>query len=211
MKLLRLLSFPLILALFGLPMFHAPQALGAVEPPDVLIKRVSVKVLNAVKADPEIRKGNRARIEALVASDIAPHIDFGRMTALAAGQHWRTATPDQQRRLTEEFSSLLVHTYSGALAQASDQQIEVRQTRVDQGEAEVVAEIQSARGSEPVRLSYKMAQGPDGWRVFDIGVLGVSLVQTYRGNFATEIGRSGMDGLIAALSERNKQLAAKQR
>ncbi|TFW04796.1 ABC transporter substrate-binding protein [Oxalobacteraceae bacterium OM1] len=201
----------LIAALLIAALLIATGAVHAIEreAPESFVRRVSSDVLSAARADPEIRRGNRRHIDALVESRILPHVDFGRMTRQAAGRYWREATPEQRDRLTTEFRALLVHTYAGALAQAGDSEVDVKAARtgIESDEADVRVDIRAKRGGETIRLDYKMAASPEGWQVVDIGVLGVSLVQTYRGNFTTEIERGGIDGLIAALADRNRRLA----
>lgn len=181
----------------------------ATEAPDELVKRISQEVLNTAKADPEIQNGNHKRVLDLVESRIIPHVDFQRMTALAAGRFWREATPEQQKRLTEEFRQLLVFTYSGAISQVKDQRLEFRPLRADPSDTsvEVRSQVIQARG-EPIQLNYRLQKQPDGWKIYDVNVLGAWLVESYKGSFASEISKGGIDGLIRTLSERNKRLAA---
>jgi phospholipid transport system substrate-binding protein len=180
------------------------------EAPDVLVKRISNDVIETAKADKDIQSGNQQKVMALVDSKILPYVDFQRMTALAAGRFWRDATPDQKTRLSNEFRTLLIHTYSGALSQIKNETVEFKPMRADPAdtEVEVRSQVNVARG-EPIQLNYRLAKGPSGWKIFDINVLGAWLVETYKGTFATEIGKGGIDGLIAKLAERNKQLANK--
>jgi phospholipid transport system substrate-binding protein len=187
----------------------AATAQTAAEAPDVLVKRISLEVLNTAKADKEIQAGNQRHILDLVETKILPHVDFQRMTALAAGRYWRQATPEQQTQLANEFRTLLVFTYSGALTQVKDQQLEFKPMRgtVDDDEVEVRSQVVQPRG-EPIQLSYRLEKLPSGWKIYDINVLGAWLVETYKGNFAAEISKSGVDGLIKVLAEKNKKLAA---
>lgn len=180
------------------------------EAPDALVKRISAEVIDTAKTDKEIQAGNQKRVMDLVESKILPYVDFQRMTALAAGRHWRDATPEQQKQLTAEFRTLLVFTYSGALSQIKNETIEFKPLRADPAdqEVEVRSQVNVARG-EPVTLNYRLAKSPQGWKIYDINVLGAWLVETYKGTFATEISKSGVDGLIKALAERNKKLANK--
>jgi phospholipid transport system substrate-binding protein len=180
------------------------------EAPDVLVKRISNDVIETAKADKDIQSGNQQKVMALVDSKILPYVDFQRMTALAAGRFWRDATPDQKTRLSNEFRTLLIHTYSGALSQIKNETVEFKPLRADPADTvvEVRSQVNVARG-EPIQLNYRLAKGPSGWKIFDINVLGAWLVETYKGTFATEIGKGGIDGLIAKLAERNKQLANK--
>ena len=182
----------------------------AAEAPDALIKRISTDVIDTAKADKDIQAGNQQRVMALVESKILPHVDFQRMTALAAGRFWRQATPEQQQQLSNEFKTLLIFTYSGALAQIKNETVEFKPMRADPAdqEVEVRSQVNVTRG-EPIQLNYRLAKSGSGWKIFDINVLGAWLVETYKGTFAAEINKSGIDGLIKALAERNKKLANK--
>jgi phospholipid transport system substrate-binding protein len=182
----------------------------AAEAPDALVKRISADVIDAAKSDKEIQAGNRKKVMDLVEGKILPHVDFMRMTQQAAGPHWRSATPDQQKNLANEFRTLLIFTYSGALSQIKNETVDFKPLRADPADTqvEVRSSVNVARG-EPVTLNYRLAKGTDGaWKIYDINVLGAWLVETYKGTFATEIGKSGIDGLIKALAERNKKLAS---
>jgi phospholipid transport system substrate-binding protein len=130
------------------------------------------------------------------------------MTALAAGRYWREATPEQQKQLTDQFRSLLVYTYSGAISQIKDQKVDFKPLRADPSatEVEVRSQVIQPRG-EPIQLNYRLQKEPSGWKIYDVNVLGAWLVETYKGNFSSEISKGGIDGLIKALSERNKKLA----
>lgn len=182
---------------------------AAQEAPDVLIKRISEDVMATAKSDKEIQSGNPRRIQQVVDEKILPYVDFQRMTALAAGRYWRDATPDQQKQLTHEFRSLLMYTYSGAISQIRDQKLEYRPLRADPADTEVIVNTQviQPRG-EPIQLSYRLAKSAGGWKIYDVNVLGAWLVETYKGSFAAEISKSGVDGLIKTLAEKNKKLAA---
>ncbi len=183
---------------------------SAQEAPDALVKRISQDVINTAKADKSIQAGDTTKVIALVEEKILPYVDFQRMTALAAGRFWREATPDQQKALTEQFRQLLVFTYSGALSQVKDQTIEFKPLRADptDTEVEVRSVVNQTRG-EPIPLNYRVAKAGQGWKIYDINVLGAWLVETYKGTFASEISKGGIDGLIKALTEKNKKLASK--
>jgi phospholipid transport system substrate-binding protein len=188
----------------------AAPAPSSAEAPDVLVKRISADVIETVKADRDIQSGNRNKIMELVQSKILPYVDAQKMTAQAAGQFWRQATPEQQKRLSEEFRTLLVFTYSGALSQIKNETVEFKPMRADPSDQEVeVRSVVNVTRGEPIQLNYRLAKTPSGWKIFDINVLGAWLVETYKGNFRAEINKSGIDGLIAKLAERNKQLANK--
>ncbi|MGS0740934.1 MlaC/ttg2D family ABC transporter substrate-binding protein [Glaciimonas sp. GG7] len=182
----------------------------AQEAPDALVKRISQDVIDSAKADKGIQGGNQQRILSLVEEKIIPYVDFERMTSLAAGPNWRKATPEQKKQLTEEFRSLLVFTYSGALSQVRDQKIDFKPMRGSPSdtEVEVRSDVTQARG-EPVQLNYRMEKIDNGWKIYDVNVLGAWLVESYKGTFASEINRSGIDGLIKVLSDKNKARAAK--
>jgi phospholipid transport system substrate-binding protein len=183
---------------------------ASAEAPDVLIKRISNDVIDTVKSDKDIQAGNTRKIIDLVNAKILPYVDQEKTTALAAGRFWRQATPEQQKQLTEEFRTLLVYTYSGALSQIRNETVEFKPFRADPAdtEAEVRSQVNLTRG-EPITLNYRLAKTPGGWKIFDINVLGAWLVETYKGTFASEINKGGIDGLIKKLHDRNQQLANK--
>ena len=176
--------------------------------PEALIKQVSTDVLETLKADKSIKQGDLNKIIALVDAKVMPHVDFRRMTASAVGRYWRQATPEQQARLQEEFKLLLVRTYSGALAQVQDQTVELKPTRSNPGDKEVVVRTEVRGSGDTIQLDYRLEKAASGWKTFDVNVLGVWLVQNYRNSFAQEIGANGIDGLIAKMAERNRAAAA---
>ncbi len=180
----------------------------AAKAPDALIKEVSTDVLEAIKADKAIQAGDVAKIVALVDAKVMPHVNFQRMTASAVGRYWRQATPDQQKRLQDEFKTLLVRTYSGALAQVKDQTIHLKPMRAGADDPEVVVRTEVRGSGDPIQLDYRLEKSPAGWRIYDVNVLGIWLVENYRNSFAQEIGAGGIDGLITKLAERNKSAAA---
>lgn len=200
--------FAVIGMVFGVLAFVPHVA--AQEAPDALIKRISQEVLETARSDKEIQGGNQKRVLELVEAKILPHVDFQRMTALAAGRFWREATPEQQKQLTDEFRTLLVYTYSGAISQVKDQKLEFKPLRADPAdtEVEVRSQVLQPRGGEPIQLNYRMEKTPTSWKIYDVNVLGAWLVETYKGNFASEISKGGIDGLIKTLSDKNKRLAA---
>lgn len=146
----------------------------------------------------------------VVDTKILPHVNFQRMTASAVGRAWRQATPDQQKRLQEEFKTLLVYTYAGAVAQIKDQTVEFRPMRSRPEDTEVVVRTVVKGQGEPIQIDYRLEKAASGWKIYDVNVLGAWLVQTYQSSFAQEVNASGIDGLIAKLVERNKQLANKK-
>ncbi len=206
--LLRLLTI-LALSLSGL--LVAPAS-AADEAADALIKRLSSEVLDSIRADKAIQAGDVTRIVALVDSKIMPNVNFQRMTAAAVGPAWRQASPEQQKRLQEEFKILLVRTYAGALTQVSDQTIFVRPMRAAADDKEVVVRTEVKGRGDAIQLDYRLEKTAGegaGWKIYNLNVLGAWLVETYRSDFAQQINAKGLDGLIASLSERNKANAKK--
>lgn len=182
-------------------------AFAADEAPDALVKRLSAEVLNTIKADASIQAGDINKIMALVDTMIMPNVNFQRMTASAVGPAWRQATPEQRTRLQQEFKSLLVRTYAGALDQVSDQEVTIRPFRGADTDQEVLVRSEIRGRGEPIQLDYRLEKTPGqgfGWKVYNLNVMGVWLVDTYRTQFAQEINSKGIDGLIAALAARNK-------
>jgi phospholipid transport system substrate-binding protein len=183
-----------------------PLALAQELAPDALVKRISDEVIAAIRQDKELQAGNPAKIHALVEAKVLPHFDFRRATQLAMGANWRRATPEQQEELVREFRTLLVRTYSGALANYRDQVIEFRPTRVQPGDTEAtVRSVVRQSGAEPIAIEYDMAKSESGWKVFDVRVGGISLVANYRTAFAEEVRNRGIEGLIGLLSNKNRQ------
>lgn len=175
--------------------------------PEELVQKVSVEVIDAVKADKAIQAGDFKKIIALVDEKILPHLNFQRMTSSAVGRYWRQATPEQQKRLQEEFKTLLVRTYAGALTQVRDHNVVMRPMRSKPEDTEVVVRTQIKGTGEPIQLDYRLEKAEGTWRIYDVNVLGVWLVDNYRSSFAQEISAAGIDGLIAKLAERNKAAA----
>ncbi|HJV52367.1 MAG TPA: ABC transporter substrate-binding protein [Noviherbaspirillum sp.] len=205
--------FRLLIALTSLSFaalsFAAPQPQH--EAPDEMVKRVTREVMDIVRQDREIKSGNLERIQEVIESKILPHLDMQRATALAVGHYWRQATPPQRQQLTDEFRALLMHTYAGALAQVRDRELEYEPLRAPPDATDVVVrfQVRQQRGKEPVQVGYRLYKTPDGWKVYDVNVLGVWMIQAYKSSFAAEIGRGGIDGLIRVLEEKNRTLAAR--
>lgn len=192
----------------GLPL----AALAADETPDALIRRLSVDVLNTVRADKAIQAGDIDKVIALVDKTVMPNVNFRRMTAAAVGPGWRQATPEQQKRLQDEFKVLLVRTYAGALAQVSDQTVRIKPMRAAADDKDVLVRTEIVGKGDPIQLDYRLEKTPGegaGWKIYNINVLGVWLVETYRSQFAQEINAKGIDGLIDTLVARNKSNAPK--
>ena len=192
----------------GLPL----AALAADETPEALIRRLSVDVLNTVRADKAIQAGDIDKVIALVDKTVMPNVNFRRMTAAAVGPGWRQATPEQQKRLQDEFKVLLVRTYAGALAQVSDQTVRIKPMRAAADDKDVLVRTEIVGKGDPIQLDYRLEKTPGegaGWKIYNLNVLGVWLVETYRSQFAQEINAKGIDGLIDTLVARNKSNAAK--
>jgi phospholipid transport system substrate-binding protein len=192
-----------LLALVAVPAF-------AQEAPDALVKRVAQEALSIIKTDPKVQAGDQAHIRDLIEAKIAPHFDMDRMTALAAGRAYRQATPEQKKRLADEFKSLLIRTYSNALNQYRDQTLQYEPLRADPNATEVTVRTQVIRpGQTPVSIDYSMENTPSGWKAYDVIVGGVSLVTNYRDEFTQQVRDGGIDGLIKALTAKNAGTPAK--
>lgn len=190
---------------FGGPAAHAQAAVA----PDALVRQISTEVIDTVKADKEIQAGNLGKIIALVDAKVMPHVNFQRMTAIAVGRAWRTATPDQQKRLLDEFKTLLVRTYSGALTQVKDQTVQLKPLRAGADDPEVVVRTEVKGKGDPIQLDYRLEKTPAGWKIYDVNVLGVWLADTsFKSQFAPIVANSGIDGLIGNLTELNRKAAA---
>lgn len=177
-------------------------------PPDALIKMVVTDVMTSVKADPEIQKGNIPKVMELVEKKIVPFTDMRRTTEMAMGPNWKKATPEQQAILTSEFKTLLMRTYSGALSQLRDQTVQFKALRAAPDDKEVVVKTVVIGRGDPIPLDYRLEKGANGWKVYDMNIMGAWLVEAYRNQFANQIGQNGIDGLVKFLQDRNKQLAA---
>ena len=189
-----------------------PALAAADEAPDAMVKRLSTEVLDTIRADKAIQAGDMNRIMTLVDAKIMPNVNFQRMTASAVGPGWRQATPEQKKRLQDEFKTLLVRTYAGALQQVTDQTIVLKPMRAAPEDKEVVVRTEVRGRGDPIQLDYRLEKTPGeglGWKIYNLNVLGVWLVETYRSQFAQEINTKGIDGLIVTLSERNKANAKK--
>lgn len=190
--------------------FNAHAAGPANEAPDALVKRISQDVIETAKTDKAIQAGDTKKVMQLVETKILPYVDSDRMTSLAAGRFWRDATPEQKKQLSEQFRTLLIYTYSGALSQIKNETVDFQPLRADPSdtEVEVRSKVNMTRG-EPITLNYRVAKGAAGWKIYDINVMGAWLVETYKGTFASEISKGGIDGLIKTLTAKNQSLASK--
>jgi len=198
---------PFFAALFAFSSVASAQAVDT-SSPDAMIKTVTQQVVDAVRADKSIQNGNIGAVTKLVNEKILPYTDFRRTTQLAMGRNWRTATPEQQSAVVEQFKMLLIRTYSGALAQVKDQQIQYKPFRANPDDTDVVVRSVVMNNGSPVELDYRLYKTPQGWRVYDLNVLGAWLIQAYQQQFNEQIQKNGVDGLIQFLTARNQQLAS---
>jgi phospholipid transport system substrate-binding protein len=196
----------LLSTLIMLPLALSADLALAQEAPDVLVKRVAEDVLTTIRSDKDLQAGNQAKVKQLIETKLAPHFDFARMTALAVGRNWRNANPEQQQQqLTDQFRTLLVRTYSGALTGYRDNTMDYKPLRMNAGDTEVIVRTEVRRpGQAPVQIDYNMTKTPEGWKAYDVVVAGVSLVTNYRDEFSDIVRTSGIDGLIKALDTKNK-------
>jgi phospholipid transport system substrate-binding protein len=190
--------------LAGLTIAVASSLAMAQTTPDALIKQVSTEVIDTIKADKSLQSGDVSKIVTLVDTKVMPHVNFQRMTASAVGRNWRNATPEQQKRLQDEFKTLLVRTYAGALTQVKDQTVQLKPMRAAAEDTEVVVRTEVKGKGEPIQLDYRLEKADSAWKIYDVNVLGVWLVEQYRNQFTQDINAGGIDGLIGKLAERNK-------
>lgn len=201
-SILKFFITAVILSMISVSGFAADEA------PDALVKRVSQDVLNTVKSDKEIQSGNHKKVIELVENKIFPYVDFQRTTSMTAGRYWKQATPEQQQKLADEFRKLLINTYAGAITKAKNHQIQFKPFRGSPSDNEVEVRSQVLQpGGEPIELDYRLEKTPEGWKIYDLNILGAWLIETYKQTFSSEISKSGIDGLIKTLEEKNKRLA----
>jgi phospholipid transport system substrate-binding protein len=175
--------------------------------PDELIKGVTQDILDAIKSDRSLQRGNLSRLNELVDQRVMPVVDFAKMTALTVGVHWRRATPEQQDSLMRAFRELLLLTYADALRQVQDTSVQVRPSRFAAEDTEVVVRTFVVRtGKEPIQLDYRLQKTPTGWKIYDFNVLGLWLVDHYRAQFGQLVGAKGIEGLIASLESKNASI-----
>jgi len=198
--------FQKLFVAFALTAAAAAQAQTA---PDALVRQISIDVIDTVKADKAIQAGDLTRISALVDTKVMPSVNFETATRSAVGPQWRSATPEQRTKLMAEFKLLLLRLYAGALGQVRDQTVEVTKTLPVAGSTQVVVQTEVRGKGEPIKLDYRLDKPADAtaWKIIDVNVGGIWLVQNYRSQFAAELTKGGIDGLIAALVERNKAAA----
>ena len=189
--------------LLSAPALHA-EPLAA----DAFVRQVSIEVIEAVKVDKAIQAGDVGPIRTLVDAKVMPHVNFQRMTASSVGPQWRSATPDQQKRMINEFKTLMVNTYSGALTQVKDQSVVVKPLRAGAADGELVVRSEVRGKGDPIQLDYRLEKAGDGWKIYDVNVGGFWLVEAYKGQFAKDLSAGGLDALITRLAEKNKSLAS---
>jgi phospholipid transport system substrate-binding protein len=175
---------------------------------DAFVKQLSTEVIDTVKADKAIQGGDVSRIRSLVDAKVMPHVNFQRMTSMAVGPQWRGATPDQQKRMIEEFKTLMINTYSGALTQVRDQTVQVKPMRAASADGDVVVRTEVRGKGEPIQLDYRLEKAGEGWKIYDVNVSGFWLVEAYKGQFAKDLSSGGLDALITRLAEKNKSTNA---
>ncbi len=201
-----------LLWVFAMAVFAAAPVSAADEAPDVFVRRFTSEMIDLVRSDKMIKAGDLNYIATVVDARVLPHLNFQRMTAQAVGPGWRQATPEQKNRMQEEFKTLLVRTYSGALTQISDQTVTVKPLRGAATDAEVLVRSELKGRGDPIQLDYRLEKTPGqgaGWKIYNLNVMGIWLIDTYRSQFAEEINAKGIDGLISTLSERNRSNAKK--
>ncbi|MGH8772963.1 MAG: MlaC/ttg2D family ABC transporter substrate-binding protein [Burkholderiales bacterium] len=176
----------------------------AEQSPDALVKQTSQEVIDVLKQDKELASGSQDKLLELVEAKVLPHFDFERMTRLTVGKHWNRASAEQKEELQREFKNLLIRTYSAAFTGYQNQTVEVKPLRADPKDRATVQTLVNRPGGKPIEVNYDLGKTPNGWKVYDVAIEGVSLVTNYRSTFATEIQQGGIDGLIKALREKNK-------
>jgi phospholipid transport system substrate-binding protein len=204
---LKLFKYLFLLCFFGSTLAHA-QPLA----PDALAKSVTDEVLAVIRADKDIQSGNQKKVLDLVEAKVLPHFNFPHMTQLAMGRNWRAANPEQQKKLVGEFRTLLVRTYTTAFTQYKNQTVEYKPVRMAAGDTEVVVQSLIKQNSgPPVAVDYSMEKGDAGWKVYNVKIEGISLIENYRNTFNTEVQKNGVDGLIASLAEKNRSTQVTQK
>lgn len=201
---------PAVLAADPAPAAAEAGATTGAQTADVFVKTITADLVSTVRQDKAIQAGDLRKAINLIETKVLPYVNFQRMTASAVGRNWRQATPEQQKRLQDEFRTLLIYTYAGAVSQIKDQAVEFKPVRSRPEDTEVIVRSLVRGKGDPVQIDYRVEKSGDSWKIYDVNVLGAWLVETYRSSFAQEVSASGVDGLIAKLAERNKALAAKK-
>jgi phospholipid transport system substrate-binding protein len=193
-------------------LFSTAPVIAADMAAEAFIKQLSDEVLDTIKSDKSFQASNMVKVTALVDTKVMPHVNFRRITASAVGPGWQKASPDQQKQLQDEFKNLLLRTYAGALSQITDQTITVKPLRASSEDTEVVVKTEVRGKGEPIQLEYRLEKTPgvgSGWKIYNLNVMGVWLMETFRSQFSQEINAKGVDGLIATLKSRNQAMASK--
>ena len=193
--------------LMGLALCVSQAVARAEMAPDAFVLQLSSEVIDAVKNDKAIQSGDVARIRTLVDSKIVPYVNLQRMVVKSVGPQWRTASPEQQKRLSEEFKTYLINTYSGALTQVKDQSVKLRPLRAGPNASEVVVGTDVVGRGEPLQLDYRLEKTGDAWKIYDFNVLGLWATDSFRSQFARDLSSGGIDALIDRLTEKNKSIA----
>ncbi|WP_454765166.1 MlaC/ttg2D family ABC transporter substrate-binding protein [Cupriavidus campinensis] len=205
---LKRLLVPFVSVFAVLAFAGAAQAQAAdASSPDGLVKTVVNDVMATVKSDKDMQAGNVAKIAALVEQKILPNANFTKTTQIAMGRNWSKATPEQQKIIIDEFKTLLIRTYAGAISQIRDQQVQFRPYRGTSEDTDATIRTQVINKGEPIQLDYRLEKTAQGWKVYDINVLGAWLTEAYKGSFNTIVSQQGVDGIIKTLQDRNRQLA----
>lgn len=209
----RRLLVKLWVSLLGLSLLATTvPVLAADMAADAFVKQLSDEVVDTIKGDKSLQAGNMTKLNALVDAKVMPHVNFRRITASAVGPGWTKATPEQHKQLQEEFKILLLRTYAGVLSQITDQTITVKPLRASPEDTEIVVRTEVRGKGEPIQLDYRLEKTPgvgSGWKIYNLNVMGVWLMETFRSQFAQEINAKGVDGLIATLKARNQAMAGK--
>lgn len=193
--------------MLGLVLCAAQMAVMAEVAPDAFMLQLSTEVIDAVKADKAIQAGDVSRIRTLVDTKIMPSVNLQRMVVKSVGPPWRSASPEQQKRLTEEFKTYLINTYSGALTQVKDQSVKLRPMRTGTNPNEVVVGTDVVNRGEPLQLDYRLEKAGDAWKIFDFNVLGLWATDSFRSQFARDLSAGGIDALIDRLAEKNRSIS----
>ena len=200
----------IVALLLGFTFFAGVSARAAdIAAPDALARSVTDEVLRIIRADKELQAGNQRKVVDLIENKVAPHFEFASMTRLAMGRNWSQANTEQKKALTQEFRMLLVRTYTTAFTQYRDQTVEYRPLKLAPDETDVVVKSLIRTSGQPVAVDYRMEKTDRGWKVYDVKIEGISLVENYRSTFNTEVQRHGIDGLIKSLADRNRAQLAK--
>ena len=187
----------------------SPSALAQAAGPDALIRQLSSEVIDTVKSDKDIQAGNIGKIISLVDAKVMPYVNFPRMTAIAVGRPWRTATVAQKQKLQDEFKQLLVRTYAGALTQVKEHTVQMRPFRAGADDAEVVVRTEIKGKGDPIQIDYRLEKSATGWKIYDVNVLGVWLADTsFKSQFSPIASNQGIDALITNLVDLNRKAAA---